>query len=172
MNEEININNTPLSTNLQIEKKIPAQFEFMFGINDEIFDDIKNIKHSNSYIELEKKFYQNLEEKIKNREIRLFILKNLFRKEDMSFSWKLNLEVLRDNLEIIGGNFNDKERFEKKTLFFKGEKSNYIQNEDHKLIHKMFPNSEIISVPNAGHWVQNNNLEFVYEKTKEFLENG
>lgn len=112
-----------------------------------------------------------LEEKIKNRDIRLFILKNLFRKEDMTFSWKLNLEVLRDNLEIIGGNFNDKERFEKKALFFRGEKSNYIQKEDYDLIYKMFPKSEIVTVPNAGHWVQNNNLEFIYNKTKEFLEN-
>ncbi|GIW21046.1 MAG: alpha/beta hydrolase [Candidatus Sericytochromatia bacterium] len=112
-----------------------------------------------------------LEEKIKSRDIRLFILKNLVRKEDMTFSWRLNLEVLRDNLEIIGGNFSDKERFEKETLFFKGEKSNYIQEDDYKLIYKIFPNSKIITVPNAGHWVQNNNLEFLYEKTKEFLGN-
>lgn len=125
--------------------------------------DLSKIK---SRLEAEK----SLEEKIKSRDIRLFILKNLFRNDDMSFSWRLNLEVLRDNLEIIGGNFTDKELFKKKTLFFRGEKSNYIQKSDYELIYKMFPKSEIVTVPDAGHWVQNNNLEFVYKKTKEFLE--
>lgn len=64
--EDLNINNAPLPPSLQTKKKHPNQVDFeKMDISDEIFDDIKNIKYTDIYIELEKKFYQSLEEKIK-----------------------------------------------------------------------------------------------------------
>ena len=49
------------------------------------------------------------------------------------------------------------------TLFVDGENSNYILPEDHELIEEHFPDSEIIEIANAGHWV--------HRKSQRFFEN-
>ena len=38
-------------------------------------------------------------------------------------------------------------------FFFKGEKSDYILDSDNELIFNYYPNSSIISISNAGHWL-------------------
>jgi esterase len=110
-----------------------------------------------------------LAEKIKNKQVRLFLLKSLFRKEDMTFAWRLNLESLQKNLVSIGGYFTEKDCFEKPTLFFQGENSNYILEEDYPMIKKIFPEVEIIKVPGAGHWIHIDQPDFIFEKITGFL---
>lgn len=85
--------------------------------------------------------------------IRQFLLKNLYRKEDGTFHWRMNLEVLIKQIENIGASSN---RFSSviPTLFIKGENSNYINDDDVLEIKKIFSVSKIITISNAGHWVQ------------------
>lgn len=110
-----------------------------------------------------------LSEKIPNKAIRLFILKNLFRNNDLSFSWRLNLAALNLNLNSMGGDFDKNNGFTKETLFFKGEKSNYILPSDFELIKKAFPNSTIDIVEDAGHWLHTEKPDYIYQKLKSFL---
>lgn len=49
------------------------------------------------------------------------------------------------------------------TLFIRGEKSNYILDEDLNLIHDIFPQSKLETIADAPHWVH-------AEKPKEFFE--
>lgn len=39
------------------------------------------------------------------------------------------------------------------TLFIRGELSNYILDSDIPILESYFPDSQLISVENAGHWV-------------------
>lgn len=99
---------------------------------------------------------------IKEKGIRLFLLKNLYWKTKEKLSLRLNLEVLKENIEEVGKGLPSGIKFEKSTLFVKGEKSGYINPEDESLIRHHFPNSKIDEIPGAGHWVH-------AEKQKEFI---
>lgn len=99
---------------------------------------------------------------------RLFLLKNLYRK-DNKLSLRLNLEVLKDNYEEVGAALPAGYKFEKPTLFIKGGNSTYITEADEPLIQLHFPNSEIKEIPGAGHWVHAEKMNEFYEEVSEFL---
>ena len=99
---------------------------------------------------------------------RQFLLKNLYRKEDNSFAWRINLEVLAAQLPAVG-EATIGEPFLKPALFIRGGKSNYITTDD-KLqgIPALFPNSEVATVVDAGHWVHAEKPEEIFEMVKTF----
>ena len=78
---------------------------------------------------------------------RQFLLKNLYRKEDNTFAWRINLEVLAAQLAAIGEETLSTKPFLKPALFIRGGKSDYITAED-KLhgIPALFPNSQVATV--------------------------
>ena len=86
--------------------------------------------------------------------VRQFLLKNLYRKEDNSFAWRQNLTVLTDNKKAVGAEISAPQPFPKPALFIRGGKSDYINTED-KLygIPALFPNSQVETIVDAGHWV-------------------
>lgn len=93
-----------------------------------------------------------------------FLLKNLYWKTEMQLAWRFNLEVISKNLEAIGESFITKNKIASvETLFLRGEKSNYILDEDREEIKKLFPNAEIKTIANAAHWLH-------ADKPKEFFE--
>jgi pimeloyl-ACP methyl ester carboxylesterase len=95
-------------------------------------------------------------------DVRQFLLKNLQRKSEGGFSWKINLPVITDKLANIGLDLQIPGRFEKPTLFVRGLKSKYIRDSDWNRIIEVFPNAELESM-DTGHWVQ-------AEKPQEFSE--
>ena len=94
--------------------------------------------------------------------VRLFLLKNLQRKPEGGFRWKLNLPAIADNIEKIGLPLQYEGKFEKPTLFVRGSQSNYVRDKDVELIKSIFPNASIETL-DAGHWTP-------AEKPKEFNE--
>lgn len=105
---------------------------------------------------------------IKNAGVRLFLLKNLYRKKD-KLSLRLNLKVLKDNIEKVGEPLTTGFKYEGPTLFIKGSLSNYITKEDEPLIHLHFPNAEIHSIPGAGHWVHAEKMNEFYDAVMQFI---
>ncbi len=85
--------------------------------------------------------------------VRQFLLKNLYRSKDGSFRWKLNLETIRKSIENIGDEMDIKVTYDGPTLFIRGDKSDYIVDEDKARINALFPEGKIISLKDAGHWV-------------------
>ncbi|HEX8326944.1 MAG TPA: alpha/beta fold hydrolase [Hymenobacter sp.] len=108
---------------------------------------------------------------ISNLGTRQFLLKNLYRKEDNSFAWRINLPVLAAELADIGEATTGPVPFVKPALFIRGGKSDYITTED-KLhsIPALFPNSEVATVVDAGHWVHAEKPEEVYGMVQAFAQ--
>lgn len=94
--------------------------------------------------------------------VRQFLLKNLYRKQDKSFDWRINLPAITENIEIIGTDIKFDEPCLKPTLFIRGPKSDYIADEDMKLAKEIFPQAKLTDIEGAGHWVH-------AEKPKEFV---
>lgn len=109
-----------------------------------------------------------LSEYIPELGVRQFLLKNLAR-EDGSFKWKINLPIISKKIENVGEGLEDKLVSDKPTLFIRGEKSDYIKNSDNLSIIAIFPNSEIKTVKNAGHWVHAENPDAVIELVIDFI---
>lgn len=119
--------------------------------HQQIFDgfhsvDLKNLKSR-------KDADDQMAKVISNFGVRQFILKNLDRKKDGSFSWKLNVEAIEKAIEKVGEGIEGNVRFNGASLFIAGSKSDYITEKDHDIIREYFPKALVMSVKDAGHWV-------------------
>lgn len=112
-----------------------------------------------------------LEKHIPEIGIRQFLLKNVYRKEKDQFAFRFNLEVLEENYDEIGVSLPPRTIFEGPVLFLKGALSGYIGEQDKDMISAHFPNSKIISIANAGHWLHAENPIDFYDNVVGFLEN-
>jgi pimeloyl-ACP methyl ester carboxylesterase len=103
--------------------------------------------------------------------VRQFLLKNLYRREDNTFAWRQNLEVLTAQMAAVGAEISSSQPFLKPALFIRGGKSNYISTED-KLygIPALFPNSQVETIVDAGHWVHAEKPDEVFALVKAFIE--
>ncbi|PZQ84530.1 MAG: alpha/beta hydrolase, partial [Flavobacterium johnsoniae] len=72
-------------------------------------------------------------------------------------------------IDNIGKALPDNAVFEKPTLFLRGGNSNYIKDEDFEMIRHHFPNSEIKTIPNAGHWLHAENPKDFYSESIQYL---
>ena len=94
--------------------------------------------------------------------VRQFLLKNLNRDANKSYSWKINLEVIDKSIEKISEGLPQALHAPKEVLFVGGKNSHYIEQEDYATIDQFFPGSQIEMVDGAGHWIH-------AEKPDEFL---
>lgn len=100
---------------------------------------------------------------------RQFLLKNVYHADNGKYAFRFNLKTLTESYnEMVGGNLTDG-IFDKPTLFLRGEKSDYILDSDFELIRKHFPNAEIKTIPNAGHWVHAENPTSFSQEVVDFL---
>src|SRR6187549_2813634 len=63
-------------------------------------------------------------------DVRQFLLKNLQRKTEGGFSWKINLPVITEKLANIGVDLQYPGTFTKPTLFIRGIRSKYVPDSD------------------------------------------
>lgn len=103
-------------------------------------------------------------------DVRLFLMKNINRKEDNTFEWRMNLEALDKNYEQVAAAITSEVPFKKSALFIKGGRSRYIQQEDiFGSIERLFTLVEIETIPEAGHWVHAEAPDKVYNLVTNFL---
>jgi len=93
--------------------------------------------------------------------IKQFLLKNLYWKEKNQLAWRMNIPVLEREMPEILKALPEQEVFTQ-TLFIRGELSNYILDEDLESIENQFPDSQVVTISGAGHWVH-------AEKPQEFI---
>jgi pimeloyl-ACP methyl ester carboxylesterase len=103
-------------------------------------------------IQLRKEAEEILKRYIDSDGVRQFLLKNLYWKDKGQLAWRMNLKVLEREMENILSSLPEKEVM-LPTLFIRGELSNYILDEDIEQLEDQFPDSEIITIKDAGHWV-------------------
>lgn len=94
-----------------------------------------------------------LKKSIPNKRIRLFVMKNLYRKTRHTFDWRLNLEAISANMDYIFDGVESPVQYPGPVLFIKGGLSDYIGGDDLPLILRNFPAARIQTIPGASHWV-------------------
>jgi len=100
---------------------------------------------------------------------RQFLMKSLYWVEPGQLAFRFNLDVFNENIENIGEALPEDAIFEKPTLFLKGGKSNYIKEEDAALIKSHFPDYELETFEDAGHWLHAENPKAFYQAVIEYL---
>jgi len=101
--------------------------------------------------------------------IRQFLLKNLYRNEEGSFDWRINLPVITEKIANVGEEMQTDESFNKPTLFIRGEASNYVLDEDQENIKALFTRAQVKTIRNAGHWVHAEQPEPFVKMLLEFI---
>lgn len=101
--------------------------------------------------------------------IRQFLLKNLYWVEKGKLGLRINLEVLQNEVAEVGEALPSYARFDKETLFLRGDRSEYIGVDDEGIIKNHFPNAEIVTIPNAGHWLHAENPEDFFDAVLAFI---
>lgn len=100
---------------------------------------------------------------------RQFLMKNLFWKTPEQLDFRFNLEVFNKKIEEIGTALPEHAIFEKPTLFIRGGNSKYIVETDLPKIKQHFPQFQLSTIPNVGHWLHAENPKLFFEETLEFL---
>jgi esterase len=99
---------------------------------------------------------------------RQFLLKSLGRNSD-GFYWKINLPVIAANIEEVGKALKEGATYKGKTLFLAGGKSDYIQEKDMESMMTHFPNFQLKTISDAGHWLHAEQPKAVVREIREFL---
>jgi len=100
---------------------------------------------------------------------RQFLLKNLYWIEKGQLALRINLEVLKENISEVGEALPMHAKFEKSTLFLKGDRSEYISTQDETLIKQHFPIAKIVTIANAGHWLHAENPTEFFNEVMQFV---
>ncbi len=141
-------------------KKYPPNHVFLLDILSNIY-----IEKYSDRMEIE----HELKTMIEDYRLRQFIMKNISRNENGKFNWKMNLNVIKENYKVITDEILLIEPYMKETLFVRGDKSNYILDKDLELISKQFPNSKLITIPNAGHWLHADQADKLLEVIRSYI---
>ena len=112
-----------------------------------------------------------LKKYISDNGTRQFLLKNLYRNESKKLEFRFNLEVLSEKMEEIGDNISSSEHFDGPTLFLRGDRSEYVTQNDRESITRHFPKASIETIDNAGHWLHAENPTQFFEKSLAFFDN-
>ncbi|TBV24872.1 alpha/beta hydrolase [Meridianimaribacter sp. CL38] len=100
---------------------------------------------------------------------RQFLLKNLYWKEKGQLALRMNLQVLKENVSEVGEALPLHAKFEKETLFLRGDKSEYIALQDETIIKQHFSNVNIVTIANAGHWLHAENPDDFFNEVMQFI---
>lgn len=135
-----------------------------FHIHKTILEAMNSLDLSNIHSRAEAD--SELKKRIGEENIRGFILKNLQRGSGNKFTWKLNVQSLLNNLELImtgidNSKVPDNEIRGFPVIFLKGSESEYLRNSDYPGILKIFPSAEIKVIQNAGHWLHSDQPDVI-----------
>lgn len=89
---------------------------------------------------------------VPNPALRAFFLQSLDLKAQPPV-WRLNLDVLEEQMPLIVGWPGTTGQFEGPTLFLAGALSHYVKPDYRDIIRQSFPKSHFAKLPGAGHWL-------------------
>ena len=111
----------------------------------------------------------SLAEFVKEIGIQQFLMKNLYWIEKGKLAWRMNLNVISENIHKILKEIKIQNN-PVESLFLRGEFSNYILKEDYTEILSALPNAKIQTIEKAGHWLHAENPLSFYEKVIDFID--
>ena len=105
--------------------------------------------------------------------VRAFLLQNLRRDGD-DWRWQMNLDVLGDQLDDLGGWPSDVAEtaapYEGPVLWIAGADSRYVRDEHAETMRALFPRVRLVRVKQAGHWVHAEQPEVFEDLLRRFLD--
>jgi esterase len=110
-----------------------------------------------------------LEQHIADREVRQFLLMNIAADENGQLHWRMNLDALAESYDEVNKAIASQGVFQKPALFVRGQKSDYIADEDIDTIKTLFPLSRVVTIAGAGHWLHAEAPEEFFKLVLEFL---
>ena len=113
---------------------------------------------------------QQLLERVDDRRLALFLLKNLVRNKDATFSWRSNLRALAANGELIWKGIEPGRTWEGPALFVRGGLSDVVADDDFEEILAFFPCANIVTIENASHWLHYEAGEVFVNHLKDFFD--
>ena len=113
---------------------------------------------------------QKLTNYIDDSVLKNFLLKNLYWVNRTKLDFRFNLLSLKKNISSIGERVNNNNKFLSKTMFLKGEYSNYIEQKDSIEIIMLFPEASIITIPKSNHWLHVDNPDHFFSTIMEFIQ--
>jgi pimeloyl-ACP methyl ester carboxylesterase len=111
---------------------------------------------------------EQLAKTVGNAGIRQFFLKSLYRATKDRFAFRFNLDAIETHLDEVGTRL-EFGYYDNPTLFIAGGMSGYIEPGDHDKIYEHFPQADIQTIANAGHWVHAEAFEAFSEMVSAFL---
>jgi esterase len=102
--------------------------------------------------------------------LRQFLLKNLGRNSAGEFFWKINLRGISENYSQVRAPISAPTPFTKPVLFIRGGKSSYINPEDEPRMRELFPQLQLQTIAEAGHWVHGDQPEEFLRLVLNFLQ--
>jgi esterase len=136
--------------------------------HDEIFDAIfsLNLSEINSRNEAD----AQLQKLIPEFAVRQFLLKNLDRNTDTGkFEWKMNVDLLFQEYDNIRQEISSNKKTNIETLVIRGSKSQYVSDDDIVDFKKLFPQTSVKDISNAGHWVHAEAPQEFFSAANDFL---
>ena len=106
---------------------------------------------------------------VPEKSTRQFLMKSLFWKKPEELAFRFNLDAFNKHIENIWIALPEETVVNVPTLFLKGANSNYIRETDFALIKQQFPNSQIVTIENAGHWLHAENPTDFYNAVSDFI---
>jgi pimeloyl-ACP methyl ester carboxylesterase len=104
--------------------------------------------------------------------VRGFLLQNL-RREGDTWRWQPNLELLRSDIDEIGGwpsaVLDGSPSYDGPVLWIGGSESHYVTGEHAAAMERYFPRVRRITVKGAGHWVHSEQPAVFLEILRRFL---
>jgi esterase len=110
---------------------------------------------------------QILSSTIDNVKVRQFLLMNLVKIED-KLQWRINLPALKANYPAIRQSVCESTRYDKPCLFIRGDRSDYVRDDDVAQIKAHFTQAQFTNLP-AGHWVHAEQPQAFIEVVTGFL---
>ena len=109
-----------------------------------------------------------LADRIGDERVRGFLLQNLRSGTD-GFGWQANLDLLRAELPSIAGFPEVSGSFDGPVLWVAGQHSDYVRPEHGDVMRELFPQTRLVTVKGAGHWVHSEQPEAFVSILRVFL---
>ena len=81
----------------------------------------------------------------------------------------MNLNAIRRHYDDINAAITSDDTFEGPTLFVRGEESDYVSEADLPDIRALFPNADLVTIDDAGHWVHADAPDALADTVTTFL---
>ncbi|WP_417353014.1 alpha/beta fold hydrolase [Flavobacterium alkalisoli] len=137
----------------------PHHQDILAGLNAIDF----SVKPSRSDVE------EILQQYIPDFGTRQFLMKNLYWVEQGQLAFRFNLKVLTEKIDNIGTALPEGSVYDGSVLFLRGDRSDYIKDQDFETIHNHFPKAIIKDIKNSGHWLHAENPKDFVAETLAFL---